>query len=91
MNTKIIVWGSFLTDEREQVVSNACARFSVLHLNLCAVTHVNLVLGTSSALYLAFCSPRMAVHLEWSVLADLHGSDHYPVNLHIYGTCLVVY
>jgi hypothetical protein len=23
------------------------------------------------------------VHLDWSVLPDLHGSAHYPVNLHI--------
>jgi hypothetical protein len=23
------------------------------------------------------------VHLEWSFLADLHGSDDYPVNPHI--------
>jgi hypothetical protein len=39
--------------------------------------------GTLSALDLTFCSLGPAVQLEWSVIPNLHGSDHYAVNLHI--------
>lgn len=31
-----------------------------------------------SALELAFCTARLAVHLQWSVLLNLQGSDPYP-------------
>jgi hypothetical protein len=57
--------------------------FDLILLNTGAHTHLFLGSGTSSALNLAFCSPGLVVHLDWSILADLHGSDHYPVNLHI--------
>jgi hypothetical protein len=45
--------------------------------------HLFLGSGTLSSLDIEFCSPSVAVHLEWSVLSDVHGSDHYPVNIHI--------
>jgi hypothetical protein len=44
--------------------------------------HLYLRSGTSSALNLAFCSPGLADHHDWSVLLDLHGSNHCLVFLH---------
>jgi hypothetical protein len=73
--------GSAVTDNRGRTVSDVCARFDLIFLNMGAVT----CLGSSLALDLAFCSPGIAIHLEWSVLEDLHGSGHYPISLHISG------
>jgi hypothetical protein len=28
-------------------------------------------------------SQRLSVHLKWSVLSDLHGSNHYPLKINI--------
>jgi len=52
-------------------------------LNAGANTHFCLGSVTPFALDLAFCSPRLSVHFEWSVLSDLHRSDCYSVNMHI--------
>jgi hypothetical protein len=84
-NTKNILWG-VLTDKRGRSVHDVCAGFDLILLNTGAHTHLCLGSGTLSALDLTFCSPGLAVNLDWSVLPDLHGSDHYPVNLHIYYT-----
>jgi hypothetical protein len=83
-NARNILWGAVRTDERGRSVHDVCAGFDLILLNTDAHTHLCLVSGTSSALDLAFCSPGLAVHVDWSVLPDLHGSDHYPVNLHIF-------
>jgi hypothetical protein len=42
-------------------------------------THLCLGPGTSSVLDLAFCSPWLALHLEWTILSDLHDSDQCPI------------
>lgn len=39
--------------------------------------------GALAALDLTFCSLGLAVHLDRSVLPDLHSGDHYPVNSHM--------
>jgi hypothetical protein len=57
--------------------------FDLILLNSGAHTHLCLGRGTSSAIDLTFYSPGPAVHLQWSVLADLHDSHHYMLNLHI--------
>jgi hypothetical protein len=59
------------------------ADFDLILLNTGAHTHLCLGPRASSALDLTFCSPGTAAHFDWSVLPDLHGSDHYRVNLHM--------
>jgi hypothetical protein len=82
-NAKNILWGAVLSDKRGRSVYDVCAGFDLILLNTGAHMHLCLESGTSSALDHAFCSPGLAVHLDWSVLPDLHDSDHYPINLHI--------
>lgn len=60
-----------------------CAVFDLILLNTDAHMHLCVGSGTSFAVDLGFCSPGLAVHLDWSLLLDLHCRDHYPVNLHI--------
>jgi hypothetical protein len=60
--------GSAITDNRGRTVSNVCARFDIIFLNTGAATFLCLRSGSSSALDLAFYSPRIAVHLELSIL-----------------------
>ena len=39
--------------------------------------------GSTSSIDLTLCSRSIAPHLDWTVLSDLHGSDHFPVIIHI--------
>ena len=39
--------------------------------------------GSTSSIDLALCSQSIAPHLDWTVLSDLHGSDHFLVIIHI--------
>jgi hypothetical protein len=82
-NAKHVVWGSDLNDDRGALIHDLSSRFNLSLLNSGANTHFCLATGTSSALDLTFCSPGLSTPLEWSVLCDLHGSDHFPVNVHI--------
>jgi hypothetical protein len=77
------VWGSDLNDDRGALIHDLSSRFNLSLLNSGANTHLCLVTGTSSALDLTFYSPGLSTHLEWSVLCDLHGSYHFPVNVHV--------
>ena len=33
------------------------------------------------ALDLSICSPNIYLDFDWSVLDDLHGSDHFPIKI----------
>jgi hypothetical protein len=82
-NARYILWGGNLTDDRGTLVHDVRADFDSTVLNIGAYTHLCLESGTSSALDRYFCSPGISLHSDWSFLPDLHGSDHYPVNLHM--------
>jgi hypothetical protein len=75
-NSKHILWGSPLSDDRSNIISDVCTGLDLILLNTGENMHLCLGSGTLSSLDLAFCSPSLAVHLEWSVLSDLHGSDY---------------
>jgi hypothetical protein len=74
--------GADLNDDRGAVIHYLSSRL-ISHFSTGANTHLCLATGTSSALDLTFCSPGLSTHLEWSVLCDLHSSDHFAVNVHI--------
>jgi hypothetical protein len=82
-NGKHIVWGGILTDNTRTLVYDVFADFDLLLLDTGAHAPLCLGSGASSALDLTFCSPGVAVHVDWSVLPNLHGSDRYTVNLHM--------
>jgi hypothetical protein len=68
--------GIVLADERGRQIYDVCAGFSSIFLITGVYTYVYLESGASCALGLVFCRPGLAVHLEWSFLPYLHGSDH---------------
>jgi hypothetical protein len=72
-NADNIIWVAVLADGRGRSVYYVCAGFNLILLN--TGTHMLLCLGSGT--------PGLAVNLELSVLSDLHGTDHYPVNLHM--------
>ena len=56
------------------------ANFSVLNKGL--PSHLCLATGSQSCIDLAFSSPSLSPLLNWTVLNDLYGSDHYPTLIH---------
>jgi exonuclease III len=81
-NARHIHCDAALTDDRGTSDYDVCADFDLILLNTGAHTHLCMGSGASFAQDLAFCSPGVAVRLDWSGPPDLHGSDHYPVNTH---------
>jgi hypothetical protein len=79
---------SFLTIEAK--LFPMCLLNFISFYSTCADMLLCLRSEISSALDHTFCSPRLRAHLEWSILPDLHSSDHHPVNLHISATAPVV-
>jgi hypothetical protein len=64
-NAKCILWELALTDKRAGIVSDVCAGFNIIPLNTGVCMQTCLGSWTSFTLHLAFCSPGLAVHLDW--------------------------
>ena len=80
-NAKSAMWGNDISDQRGQTVEDLIGRNNICILNTHEHTHFHLQTGTSSAIDLTLASPDVAPDLQWSVLNDLYGSDHYPIML----------
>ena len=46
--------------------------------------HVCMAMGSMSSIDLTLSSRYIAPYLDWMVLSDLYGSNHYPVLIHIF-------
>ena len=79
MNAKSALWGNDITGQRGQAVEDLLNRTNICLLNSNVHTHFHLQTGTSSAIDLTLSSPDIAPDLQWSVLDDLYGSDHFPI------------
>ena len=76
------LWGSSRTYQRGAVLEQLLAN-NLFLLNTGEPTHICMATGSTSSIDLALCSLSIAPHLDWTVLSDLHGSDHFPVIIHI--------
>ena len=85
------LWGSARTCPRGTLIETAMENLNLFLLNTGLHTHFSTTSGTSSSIDLAICSPSLGPSLDWTVhsptswtvLDDLHGSDHYPCLLHV--------
>lgn len=80
-------WGSMNDNDRGHVIVEICTRLNLITLNTGAATHLSLAHGTYSMIDLSICSPVLSAHMEWSVMDDLHGSDHFPIRLRLSVSC----
>jgi exonuclease III len=87
-NARHHLCGAVDEDERGRVLETLISRCNLVVLNTGEPTHISLASGTLSCLDLAICSPALSLHLTWTLLADLCGSDHFPICLSLQSASL---
>jgi hypothetical protein len=80
-NCKSPLWGNTTTDRGGQLIEDLLVAADVCILNTGDPTHFHHQSGLSSAIDLTLCSPQLLPNIEWTVLADAYGSDHFPIIL----------
>jgi ribonuclease HI len=77
-NAKSPLWGSSVTDFRGKLIVKFTEKNNLICLNTGQGTRINNS-GSLSHLDLAFCNESIAKYLDWNVLGDCWGSDHFPI------------
>jgi ribonuclease HI len=80
-NAHHVDWGSTVSDPRGCMVTDFLQHNDVSLLNTDQMTHFTSYSGSLSAIDLVLCTPMLLLDLELLVVDDLHGSDHFPLQL----------
>ena len=59
-------------------------KHNLLLLNDSSHTYLHPATGSTSAIDLSISTPSLYLDFTWQVIADQHGSDHFPVGIHSY-------
>ena len=81
-NSKHPMWGSRQCDRRGRIWMDIINYHDLHILNDGRATRLDESTGDSSHIDLTVVSNDIAHELEWTVDADLHSSDHFPIQLH---------
>ena len=83
VNAKSPLWGTCnaSTDARGAVFEQLLLRHDLIILNDGSATHFHIQTNSYSAIDLSLCSSDLVLDYTFSVVDDLHGSDHYPILL----------
>lgn len=79
LNAHNEIWGSRLTDRRGHMLEEIITGENLVLLNTGEQTHLTMANGSLSAIDITICSSTIAADLQWSVLDDTYGSDHFPL------------
>ena len=79
MNAKSFLWGSDLSDTRGRLFEEALLTFPMSLLTDGSPTHYHVQTNSYSTIDLSFCSTSVLDDFEYSVLNNLHDSDHFPI------------
>jgi exonuclease III len=78
-NSHNILWGSHKTDKRGTIITELTDEYSLTILNEKLPTHIADCNGRLTAIDLTICTQNIIHFTEWTVLDDLHSSDHFPI------------
>ena len=80
-NAHHTLWGCRNISNKGKTMEDFTSRNDIVYLNNKEPTYIHPAFKTTSALDLALCEPTLGLDFNFSVLSDLHGSDHFPVIL----------
>lgn len=83
VNAHSPLWGSSRTCPRGSIFESVIDTADLVILNSGEATHFAVATNSSTCIDLVLCSPSLSTDLQWSILDDLYGSDHYPIIVHI--------
>lgn len=75
------IWGSHKTDAKGNTIEELIDEHSLTIKNEHEPTHLASSNGRLTAIDVTLCTQQLADDFEWTVLDDLHGSDHFPIIL----------
>lgn len=79
LNGHNITWGSETTNTKGKIIENEFDELTILNDN--TPTHFNSGTGKFTNIDLSFCSPRIVTSINWEVINQLYGSDHFPIKI----------
>lgn len=83
LNSIHTMWGNDTRNQHGNIVERLLVNGEVCLLNTGDATHFHVQSGATSAIDLSLCSPTLLPDMQWMVLDDLHGSDHFPIVMKI--------
>ena len=78
-NSHSKLWGCSGTNDKGAIIENFIAENDLCLFNNKQATYLHSPTRKYFSLDLAICSPNIYLDFNWSVLDDLHGSDHFPI------------
>ena len=75
------LWGCIDTNDKGQIIEDFITNHDLVLLNDKSSTYLHPATGCYSSLDLTICSPGIFPELTSKVCDDLHGSDHFPIQV----------
>lgn len=82
-NSRNTLWGSNKIDTRGKIMEKILDSEELILLNTGQPTRHNTANGTFSAIDLSFSNTTIAPGIDWQVLNEYNGSDHWPIKIDI--------
>lgn len=83
-NAKHPLWGDNNINRLGRTIENMTINHNISILNNGSPTHLHIQTDTLHAIDLSICSSDFINELDWSVLDDLYGSDHFPITIKLH-------
>ena len=80
-NSHRAFWGCTDTNDKGRIIEDFITGQDLVLLNDKFSTYLHPATGSYSSLDLTICSPKIFPDLKWKVVDDLHGSDHFPIQV----------
>ena len=80
-NSHHTLWGCIDRNDKGRIIEDFVAKHDLVLLNDKSSTYLHPATGSYSSLDLTICSPGIFPDFNWKVFEDLHGSDHFPIQV----------
>ena len=80
-NSHHTLWGCLDTNDKGRIIEDFVTKHDLILLNDKSSTYLHPATGSYSSLDLSICSPEICPGFIWKVDDDLHGSDHFPIQV----------
>ena len=75
------LWGCLNMNDKGRIIEEFIANHDLVLLNKKSSTYLYPATGSYSSLDVTICSPEIFPGFNWKVVDDLHGSDHFPIQV----------
>ena len=87
-NSHHTLWGCIHINDKGRTLEDFITKHDLILLNDKSSTYLHPATDSYSSLDLTICSPGIFPDFNWKVCGDLHGSDHFPIQVSELGSSL---